>query len=82
MGPATTVSPEGDRGHGNVKARLSDDPHPEPPEPPITEPVDGVRMIPTEDGETIVPEKVAAWDAANRAAHRRDQYRHREEMNP
>jgi hypothetical protein len=67
----TTVSLEGDRGRGYVKARLTDDPRPEPPEPPIPEPVDGAWTIPTEDGPTIVPEKVAAWDAANRAAQAR-----------
>jgi hypothetical protein len=60
----------------NIKARLSDDAHPEPqPEPSMPEPLDGpvdaAWTIPTEDGVIVVPEKVAAWDAANTAAHPR-----------
>ena len=57
------VSLSGDQGHRNVKARLSDDPCPEPPMP---EP--GPWTIPTEDGVIIVPEKLLAWVAAKRAA--------------
>jgi hypothetical protein len=74
-GAVTTVSLDGDRGHGNVKARLADDPRPQPqPEPtetPEPEPVDGVWTIPTEDGVTMVPEKLAAWAAGRRAAQAR-----------
>jgi hypothetical protein len=58
------VSLNGDPEHGRAEeARLqpSDDPRPEPPMP---EPVVGAWTI----GETIVPEKVAALEAARRAA--------------
>jgi hypothetical protein len=58
------VSLSCDQGHRNVKARLSDDPCPEPPMPGL----DSVWTIPTEDGVIIVPEKLLAWDAAKRAA--------------